>query len=90
MIFEHSDKNRFELPISQGVSAKVSYRSEGNRLVLLHTEVPYAFSGQGIGSELAVGVFEEARLSRRKLVLHCTFMQRFYARHPQYSDVVVD
>jgi predicted GNAT family acetyltransferase len=31
-------------------------------VVLLHTEVPQRFSGQGVGSRLAQGVFEILKL----------------------------
>lgn len=55
---------------------------------LTHTEVPYAYSGQGIGTALATGVFNLIRASGRKAVLKCSFMVRFYATHRQYDDIV--
>ena len=82
--------HRFELPIdeSDGEIAAAYYRLEGDRIILTHTEVPQAFSGQGIGSRLARGVFDAIRESNRKAVLKCPFMGAFYARHPEYSDIV--
>jgi hypothetical protein len=33
-------------------------------------------------------VFDAIRASGRKAVLKCSFMARFYAAHPEYSDIV--
>lgn len=58
--------------------------------MLTHTIVPETFSGRGIASKLARGVFDEIRASNRKVVLVCPFMSAFYARHPEYADIVVE
>ncbi|RSV17004.1 GNAT family N-acetyltransferase [Sphingomonas sp. ABOLH] len=55
---------------------------------LIHTEVPFQYSGQGLGSQLARGVFDTVRARGGKIVLRCSFMGRFFARHPEYSDIV--
>lgn len=82
-------EKRFQLPIddSNEIGA-VYYRISGARLVLTHTIVPKKFSGRGIGSQLARGVFDEVRASGRKAILVCPFMTAFYAHHPEYADVV--
>ena len=58
------------------------------RLVMTHTEVPFAASGRGIGSRLARGIFEIARRDGLQLVLRCPFLGGWFARHPEYGDVV--
>lgn len=90
-IINNSAESRFELPIDGGDGdiAAVYYRVEEDRLILTHTEVPYQFSGQGVGSQLARGVFDAIRANGSKAVLRCSFMGAFYARHPEYSDIVV-
>lgn len=90
-VIHNPAESRYELPIdgSDGDIAAVYYRIEEDRLILTHTEVPYQFSGQGIGPQLARGVFDAIRASGRKAVLRCSFMGAFYARHPEYSDIVV-
>lgn len=82
-------EHRFELPIegSHDVAAAY-YRLDGDRIVLTHTIVPERFSGEGLGSKLAYGTFETIRASRRKAVLLCPFMAAYYARHPEYADIV--
>jgi uncharacterized protein len=80
--------NRFELPIGDAL-ATAYYQVEGDRIVLTHTEVPQALSGQGIGSKLAGGVFELIRESGRKAVTKCPFMAAWARRHPEVADLVV-
>ncbi len=82
-------QGRFELAVEGSHEiAAAYYRLQGERLTLTHTIVPERFSGQGIGSKLARGVFNLLRESGRKAVLRCPFMAAFYARHPEYADVV--
>jgi len=72
-----------------GDSVVVAYhRIEGGRVVLLHTEVPQEFSGQGIGTKLAEGVLEQIRASGRQVIAKCPFMARFASRHPEYAKML--
>ncbi|MCA0421469.1 MAG: N-acetyltransferase [Proteobacteria bacterium] len=86
-VVENAEQNRFELVLDGG-TALVAYRRDGERLVLVHTEVPSQFAGQGIGSKLAKGVFELLRASGRKAVVRCEFLKGWVAKHPEYDDVV--
>ena len=81
-------QHRFELPINGEAMAVAYYKIEDGRVVLTHTEVPAEFSGQGIASRLARGIFELLRGSGRKAILNCPFMGEYFARHPEYADVV--
>lgn len=84
-------EGRFELAIDDTHEiAAAYYRIKGDRIVLTHTIVPEKFSGRGLGSRLARGVFDELRTSGRKAVLRCPFMAAYYARHPDYADIVAD
>src|SRR4028118_610902 len=56
-VIDNPAQHRFELPVG-GAIAVAAYRLEGERVILVHTEVPQELSGQGIGSKLAEGVFE--------------------------------
>nr|WP_047573462.1 GNAT family N-acetyltransferase [Methylobacterium sp. ZNC0032] len=86
-VVENPAQNRFELTLAGG-TALVAYRRDGERLVLVHTEVPSQFAGQGVGSKLAKGVFELLRASGRKAVVRCEFLKGWIAKHPEYEDVV--
>lgn len=89
-VTDNPAEHRFELAIDGSEDlAEAYYRVEGDQVVLTHTIVPQQFSGQGIGSRLAHGVFDTIRASGRKAVLRCEFMGAFYARHHEYADIVV-
>jgi predicted GNAT family acetyltransferase len=85
---ENVQQHRFELPIVHGALAAAYYRVENGQVVLIHTEVPAQYSGQGIASRLAQGTFELLRRTGRKAIPKCPFMSGFVAKHPEYTDVV--
>jgi uncharacterized protein len=81
---------RFEIA-GGGAVAFVEYeRSGGGRIALLHTEVPEALSGQGVGSKLVRGVLDALRAEGAKLVPRCEFVAAFVERHPEYRDLLAD
>ncbi|MDR7126408.1 GNAT family N-acetyltransferase [Pseudotabrizicola sp. 4114] len=89
-VIDNPNDHRFALRIggTEDDIAAAYYRVEEGRIVLIHTEVPYQFSGRGVGSQLARGVFDAVRARGGKVELRCSFMGSFYARHPEYSDIV--
>lgn len=80
--------SRFELTTG-GATAFVAYERAGDGpLVLTHTEVPEALSGQGIGSKLVRGTLDRLRADGVKIVPRCEFVAATIARHPEYRDLV--
>ncbi|MGX5733904.1 GNAT family N-acetyltransferase [Bosea thiooxidans] len=86
-VVDKPEQNRFELALDGG-TALVAYQRDGNRLVLIHTEVPSELSGQGVGSRLAKGVFDLIRASGHKAVVRCPFLKAWVAKHPEYDDII--
>lgn len=88
-VIDNPEEHRFELALEGEDIAAAYYRiDENGRVVLTHTEVPFEYGGQGIGTRLAREVFDLIRASGRKAVLKCSFMARFYASHRDYDDIV--
>ncbi len=82
--------SRFEMA-SGGAVAFVAYERAGDRrIALLHTEVPEALSGQGVGSKLVRGVLDRIRAEGGKVVPRCEFVAAYVARHPEYRDLLAD
>jgi predicted GNAT family acetyltransferase len=75
---------------SSGGTAFVEYRRAGDRIALLHTEVPEALSGQGIGSKLVRGTPDALRAEGTKVVPRREFVAAFVARHREYRHVLAD
>lgn len=87
-VVENTRLRRFELPITGEIMAAAYYQVESGKVVLVHTEVPSEFSGQGVASRLAQGTFALLRKTGRKAILRCPFMNWFFDKHPDYGDVV--
>ena len=80
---------RFEMT-SGGAVAFVEYERAGDdRIALLHTEVPEALSGQGVGSKLVRGVLDRIRAEGARVVPRCEFVAAYVERHPEYRDLLV-
>jgi predicted GNAT family acetyltransferase len=81
--------SRFEMT-SGDSTAFVEYRRAGDRIVLVHTEVPEAMSGKGVGSTLVRGTLDALRAEGLKIVPHCEFVAAYIGRHPEYRDLLAD
>ena len=81
---------RFEM-VSGGAVAFVEYERPGDgRIAPLHTEVPEALSGRGVGSKLVRGVLDALRAEGAKVVPRCGFVAAYVGRHPEYRDLLAD
>jgi uncharacterized protein len=85
---DNTARHRYELEVD-GHVAFVSYARSEERLKLVHTEVPRALAGRGVGSRLARLVLEEARRRRGvRVVPECPFMASFIERHQEFADLI--
>ena len=74
-----------------GATAKLEYEVDGDRLLLLHTEVPEMFRGQGVGARLVEAALARARKDKLTIVPWCPYARRWLKEHPdQIGDVIVD
>ncbi len=82
------DRHRFELTVD-GHLAFIDYRNEGDRLILVHTEVPKALGGRGIGTILVRSALNEIRQRGHRIVPQCPFVSAFIERNPEFKDLLV-
>lgn len=80
---------RYEMPLD-GHTAFVTYSREGRRVTLIHTEVPQALAGRGVGSTLARLVLDDIRRHGSRVVPECEFIAGFIGRHPEYAGLLAD
>jgi uncharacterized protein len=74
-----------------GNTARLEYKLRGDRLHLVHTEVPEAFRGHGIGGRLVEAALAKARANHLTIVPWCPYARGWLQEHPdQMSDVTVD
>lgn len=83
---DNAQLNRFELD-TDGHIAFSNYKRADGLLTILHTEVPKALEGRGIGSALIRGVLDAARAEGLKVQPVCPFAKAYVERHPEYADL---
>ena len=79
--------HRFAVHVGEA-TAVLTYKQEGDTLYLIHTEVPAAMEGKGIGGQLAKAGLEYARQNGLKVVPRCPFVASYLQRHPEYQGLV--
>ncbi|MDR3524997.1 MAG: GNAT family N-acetyltransferase [Acetobacteraceae bacterium] len=79
--------HRYELVVDNW-TAYVTYERKGNRIVLLHTLVPAALEGKGVGTALARSTLEQIRRQGLLVAPECPFIAGFIKRHPEFQDIV--
>ena len=84
---DNTARNRFELD-ADGHIAFSNYKRTDGVLTILHTEVPKALEGHGIGSVLIRGVLDTARSQGLKVIAICPFAKGYIERHPEYADLL--
>ena len=87
MIHENVAQKRFELE-TEGHTAHLYYRLEPGTITLVHTEVPEALGGRGIGSTLVRGTLEAIRRKGLKVVAKCPFVAAWMGKHPEFNDLI--
>jgi uncharacterized protein len=86
----HNDaEQRWEADVD-GSLALLTYDERDNTLYLLHTEVPTAAEGQGIGGQLVKAALEHARGAGMKVAPFCAFASAYMDRHSEYEDLRAD
>jgi predicted GNAT family acetyltransferase len=78
-------QHRYELDTEHGVAIAV-YQQQGDSLVFVHTEVPPADEGKGIGAQIVRAALDDTRKRGFKIVPACSFVVAFVRRHPEYDD----
>jgi hypothetical protein len=71
--------------------AELVYRHAAPKLIVaVHTEVPDAFRGRGIGRLLATRMVEQARKEGVRIIAQCPFVKAERQKHPEWADVFQD
>ena len=77
-------KQRFEIDV-EGYIAELTYKLHDGTILFLHTGVPPALEGQGVGSKLVKAGLEYARANGLEIKSLCWFVTRYLQRHPEYQ-----
>jgi uncharacterized protein len=79
-------RHRFEATVD-GHTGVLTYREYGDRVTLIHTEVPAELRGRGVADALARAALDDARRRGLRVRVLCPFVRAFMKRHPEYADL---
>jgi uncharacterized protein len=80
-------RSRYELEVDGHLAVAVYALSPGV-ITFVHTEVPPQLGGRGVGTALARGALEDVRRQGLKVVVRCSFIRGFMAKHPEFNDLL--
>jgi hypothetical protein len=80
-------ESRYEMPVPGG-RAIAAIQRRGDEVLFTHTEVPVAARGKGAASALVSGALADVRARGLKARPACSFVQRYMADHPEWSDLL--
>lgn len=84
---DNAARHRFELD-AEGHIAFSQYKRAGGVIDIMHTEVPPALNGKGIGSRLVRGLLDLARAEGAKVRPLCPFVRSYIDKNPEYADLL--
>ena len=73
---------------TDGAEAELVYRVSGDRVYLIHTEVPESLGGRGIAGQLVRASLRRAEADRLTIVPWCPFARRWLKEHPDEAEGV--
>jgi predicted GNAT family acetyltransferase len=80
-VTDNEEDSRLEIH-ADGELAELIYRTRAGRLVLVHTEVPDALGGLGLGGDLVEAAIDKAAAAGMTIVPLCPFARGWLERHP--------
>ena len=87
-IHDNAEKSRFEADLGDGSIAIADYRLVDGRIIFIHTKVPRAHEGQGIGSGLIRFALKSARERGLKVIPVCRFFADYIEKHAEEQDLL--
>jgi predicted GNAT family acetyltransferase len=88
IVIHHPAENRFEVKLPPDATAVLIYSVRSGLFLLMHTEVPPAFEGQGIAAMMAKEALEFAKANGFKVRSYCSYTTRYIEKHPEYQGLM--
>ena len=80
--------HNFEMVVD-GHRAFIDYQQKGDKVFLMHTEVPVELEGRGVASAIVEKTFQYLEANNFKIVPYCPYIKVFLKRHPEWERLVV-
>jgi predicted GNAT family acetyltransferase len=88
MVTNNEAESRYEIHVDGALAGFLEYRTIGDVLVLVHTEVDEAYSGQGLAGQLAKFALDDAMARDVKISPLCPFVAKYIDKHSEYRVTV--
>ncbi|WP_434442516.1 GNAT family N-acetyltransferase [Lentzea sp. E54] len=88
MVTNNEAESRYEIHVDGALAGFLDYRTIGDVVALVHTEVDEAYAGQGLGAQLAKFALDDARAREVKVSPLCPFVAKYIDKHPEYRVTV--
>ena len=89
-VANNPSKGRFEVKLDDEKFGIINYRKEGNVYILVHTEVPPEYGGQGVAQKLIHDALELVKSEDAKIIPLCPFVRKYLLRHGEYASLVIE
>jgi hypothetical protein len=88
--FHDQDEKRYVMDVN-GQKAFIEYMIHSNKpeiVYLVHTEVPKALEGQGIGEQLVQETLQLLEDDQKRVAPFCPFIMTYFKRHPELRHLL--
>jgi predicted GNAT family acetyltransferase len=86
-VTDNPAQHRFELAVDDHIATS-QYSLKDGVIAFMHTEVPEALAGKGIGSKLIKGALDQVRGRGLTVVALCPFVKAYIEKHADYADLL--
>ena len=86
---DNPGEHRYEITVDGRVAGFAVYYRDGDRVVLIHTEIAPSLGGQGLGGELARQALDDVARRELHVVPVCPFIADYIGKHPEFQRLVV-
>lgn len=80
--------HHYDLMLDGRQVGHINYRDDGERRVILHTQVDDDQTGQGFGTKLIVAALDDIRAKGMRAVTLCPMATKYVTEHRDYADIV--
>lgn len=89
LVFTHDpERRRYEAWLDEERVSLVTYRDDGQRVIINHTETPPVHQGHGYAGEVTRYALDDLRRQGRKIIPSCPYTAAWIRDHPDYADML--